>query len=107
MRDRVALRLDPTRCVGTVTERGITLTIAPLVPGLPTFFAPADTVLPAPAVKKDNVRIIGGELVGRTGLLLGIDGDDAIVKVDDTLDIKILQLRFCVPYVCATLETRH
>ena len=90
-----------------MTERGITLTIAPLVPGLPTFFAPADTVLPAPAVKKDNVRIIGGELVGRTGLLLGIDGDDAIVKVDDTLDIKILQLRFCVPYVCATLETRH
>ena len=93
-----------------MTERGITLTIEPLVPGMPTFFAPAFTVLPAPAVKKDNVRIIGGNdplLVGSTCLLIGIDGADAIVKVDNTLDIKIIALRHCAPYVRATLETRH
>ena len=94
--------LNTNQCVGTVIERtGSMLTIAPLVPGMRTFFAPADTVLPAPAVNKDNVRIIGGNdphLVGSTGLLLGIDGTDGIVRVDNTIDIKIVAVRFCAPY---------
>ncbi|RHN77569.1 hypothetical protein MtrunA17_Chr1g0156201 [Medicago truncatula] len=42
--------------------------------------------------KSDKIKIIGGELRGSTGKLIGVDGTDGIVKVDDTLDVKILDL---------------
>lgn len=35
---------------------------------------------------------MGGTLRGSTGKLIGVDGTDGIVKVDDTLDVKILDL---------------
>ena len=35
---------------------------------------------------------MGGALRGATGKLIGVDGTDGIVKVDDTLDVKILDL---------------
>ena len=37
-------------------------------------------------------KIMGGALRGATGKLIGVDGTDGIVKVDDTLDVKILDL---------------
>lgn len=42
--------------------------------------------------KSDRVKIIQGELRNATGKLIGIDGADGIVKMDDTLDIKILDM---------------
>lgn len=42
--------------------------------------------------KSDKIKIMGGALRGSTGKLIGVDGTDGIVKVDDTLDVKILDL---------------
>ncbi|KAI4307181.1 hypothetical protein L6164_030396 [Bauhinia variegata] len=42
--------------------------------------------------KSDKVKIMGGAMRGVTGKLIGVDGTDGIVKVDDTLDVKILDL---------------
>ncbi|XP_021805662.1 putative transcription elongation factor SPT5 homolog 1 [Prunus avium] len=42
--------------------------------------------------KNDKIKIMGGSLRGVTGKLIGVDGTDGIVKVDDTLDVKILDL---------------
>ena len=48
-----------------------------------------ETVVPR---QSDKIKIIGGALRGSTGKLIGVDGADGIVKVDDTLDVKILDL---------------
>ncbi|CAM8979670.1 unnamed protein product [Rhodiola kirilowii] len=55
------------------------------------------TVLPTemdivPPKKSDRIKIMGGVLRGYTGKLIGVDGTDGIVKVDSTLDVKILDL---------------
>ncbi|XP_057730078.1 putative transcription elongation factor SPT5 homolog 1 [Arachis stenosperma] len=42
--------------------------------------------------KSDKIKIMGGALRGSTGKLIGVDGTDGIIKVDDTLEIKILDL---------------
>lgn len=42
--------------------------------------------------KNDKIKIMAGVLRGATGKLIGVDGSDGIVKVDDTLDVKILDL---------------
>ncbi|XP_022851445.1 putative transcription elongation factor SPT5 homolog 1 [Olea europaea var. sylvestris] len=42
--------------------------------------------------KSDKIKIMGGPQRGATGKLIGIDGTDGIVKVDDTLDVKILDM---------------
>ncbi|XP_044475671.1 putative transcription elongation factor SPT5 homolog 1 isoform X2 [Mangifera indica] len=42
--------------------------------------------------KNDKIKIMGGALRGATGKLIGVDGTDGIVKVDDTLDVKILDM---------------
>ncbi|KAL8459365.1 hypothetical protein ACS0TY_036742 [Phlomoides rotata] len=42
--------------------------------------------------KGDKVTIMGGTQRGATGKLIGIDGTDGIVKVDVTLDVKILDM---------------
>ncbi|KAI8021966.1 hypothetical protein LOK49_LG03G03255 [Camellia lanceoleosa] len=42
--------------------------------------------------KSDKVKIMGGAQRGSTGKLIGVDGSDGIVKVDDTLDVKILDM---------------
>nr|XP_023877084.1 putative transcription elongation factor SPT5 homolog 1 isoform X2 [Quercus suber] len=48
-----------------------------------------DVVVPR---KNDKIKIMAGVLRGATGKLIGVDGSDGIVKVDDTLDVKILDL---------------
>lgn len=45
-----------------------------------------------PPRKADKIKIMGGAHRGATGKLIGIDGTDGIVKVDDTLDVKILDM---------------
>ncbi|XP_010245838.1 PREDICTED: putative transcription elongation factor SPT5 homolog 1 [Nelumbo nucifera] len=42
--------------------------------------------------KSDKIKIMSGVHRGATGKLIGIDGTDGIVKVDDTLDVKILDM---------------
>lgn len=42
--------------------------------------------------KNDKIKIMGGALRGMTGKLIGVDSTDGIVKVDDTLDVKILDM---------------
>ncbi|WCJ43436.1 Transcription elongation factor Spt5 [Euphorbia peplus] len=48
-----------------------------------------ETVVPR---KSDKIKIMGGAHRGATGKLIGVDGTDGIVKVDDTLDVKILDM---------------
>jgi transcription elongation factor SPT5 len=47
---------------------------------------------------KGNIKIIQGELRGQTGVLIGIDGADGIVKMSSNLDIKILDLHHLALY---------
>ncbi|CAH8377739.1 unnamed protein product [Eruca vesicaria subsp. sativa] len=42
--------------------------------------------------KNERVKIVGGKHRGLLAKLIGLDGSDGIVKLDDTLDIKILNL---------------
>ncbi|XP_076900340.1 putative transcription elongation factor SPT5 homolog 1 isoform X2 [Bidens hawaiensis] len=42
--------------------------------------------------KSDKIKILGGAQRGVTGKLIGVDGTDGIVKVDDNLDVKILDM---------------
>lgn len=42
--------------------------------------------------KNDRIKIMGGAHRGSTGKLIGVDGTDGIVKLDDTLDVKILDM---------------
>ncbi|KAF2308837.1 hypothetical protein GH714_021617 [Hevea brasiliensis] len=42
--------------------------------------------------KSDKIKIMGGAHRGATGKLIGVDGTDGIVKVDDTLEVKILDM---------------
>lgn len=45
-----------------------------------------------PPRKAEKIKIMGGTHRGATGKLIGIDGTDGIVKLDDTLDVKILDM---------------
>lgn len=51
----------------------------------------ADLELIAPR-KGDNIKIVTGEFRGLTGKLIGIDGSDGIVKLEENMDIKILDM---------------
>ncbi|KNA12168.1 hypothetical protein SOVF_128340 [Spinacia oleracea] len=45
-----------------------------------------------PPRKADKIKIMGGAQRGFTGKLIGVDGADGIVKVDESLDVKILDM---------------
>ncbi|KAL5225364.1 hypothetical protein ABZP36_012003 [Zizania latifolia] len=42
--------------------------------------------------KSDKIKIMNGNFRGYTGKLIGIDGSDGIVKLDDTYEVKILDM---------------
>nr|GLL31411.1 putative transcription elongation factor SPT5 homolog 1 isoform X1 [Ipomoea trifida] len=48
-----------------------------------------DIVLPR---KSDKIKIMGGAQRRTTWKLIGVDGTDGIVKIDDILDVKILDM---------------
>ncbi|KAI0497133.1 hypothetical protein KFK09_023461 [Dendrobium nobile] len=52
---------------------------------------PADMEAVRPR-KSDKIKIMNGALRGITGKLIGIDGADGIVKMDDTYEVKILDM---------------
>ena len=49
----------------------------------------ADVECLAPGIK-DMVVVVSGQLAGENGILIGIDGEEGIVKMDINSDIKIL-----------------
>lgn len=61
-----------------------------------TITVPGDYLSPVTPSKKDKVKIIRGEFRGNTGSLIGLDGHDGIVKMDniENVDIKILGIHF-------------
>jgi transcription elongation factor SPT5 len=42
--------------------------------------------------KSDMIKILSGNFRGFMGELIGIDGSDGIVKLDDTDELKILDM---------------
>ncbi|KAL6635202.1 hypothetical protein ACP70R_027873 [Stipagrostis hirtigluma subsp. patula] len=42
--------------------------------------------------KNERLKIMNGTLRGATGKLIGVDGSDGIVRVEDTLDVKIVDM---------------
>jgi transcription elongation factor SPT5 len=42
--------------------------------------------------KSDKIKIMNGNFRGYSGKLIGIDGSDGIVKLDDTYEVKILDM---------------
>ncbi|PWZ17025.1 putative transcription elongation factor SPT5 1 [Zea mays] len=42
--------------------------------------------------KSDRIKILNGSFRGHTGKLIGIDGSDGIVRLDDTYEVKILDM---------------
>jgi len=42
--------------------------------------------------KSDKIKITSGGQRGLTGKLIGIDGNDGIVKLDDNFEVKILEM---------------
>jgi hypothetical protein len=87
------------QCIGKAVSWADGLVIiAPLVPGMPQTIADQHLVQPVLALKKGRTMIIEGHLAGQTGQVLGIYGDDAIVKMDDNLDIKIIKRSLCAQY---------
>ncbi|XP_057490454.1 putative transcription elongation factor SPT5 homolog 1 isoform X2 [Actinidia eriantha] len=49
--------------------------------------------------KSDKIKIMGGPQRGQTGRLIGIDGSDGIVKVDEYFDVKILDMNILAKLV--------
>jgi transcription elongation factor SPT5 len=52
----------------------------------------SESLEPVVPQKKDKVKIVRGDLKGQTGVLVGIDSKDGIVRMDSNFDIKIFQL---------------
>ncbi|KFK32140.1 hypothetical protein AALP_AA6G203300 [Arabis alpina] len=59
---------------------------------------PSELEIVAPK-KNDRVKIVGGQYRGSVGKLIGIDGSDGIVKIEDNLEVKILDLGILAKYV--------
>ena len=59
---------------------------------------PGEVEIVAPR-KSDKIKIMGGSQRGQTGRLIGIDGSDGIVKVDEYLDVKILDMNILAKLV--------
>lgn len=53
---------------------------------------PITSLEPFPPGKKDRCVFIGGDMKGKLGSLIGMDHDDAIVKLDSTNEFKITAL---------------
>jgi hypothetical protein len=87
------------QCIGkAVSWADGLVTIDPLVPGMPQTIAAQNLAQPVLAPRKGRTIIIEGPLAGQTGQVIGIDGHDAIVKMDHNLDIKIIQYSLCAQY---------
>jgi len=55
---------------------------------------PVQEVTRVPPSKKDRVKVVRGEFAGQVGTLIGLDAADGIVKLEETSDIKIMDMDF-------------
>jgi transcription elongation factor SPT5 len=55
-------------------------------------FVPNDAMEPVAPNKKERLRVVRGEHKGNNGTLIGVYGQDGIVKMEATQDIKILPM---------------
>jgi len=53
---------------------------------------PNDMLEPVAPGKRDRLRVVGGGFSGESGVLIGVYGNDGIVKMDVNLEIKILPM---------------
>jgi transcription elongation factor SPT5 len=53
---------------------------------------PNDVLEPVAPGKRDRLRVVGGGFSGESGVLIGVYGNDGIVKMDVNLEIKILPM---------------
>ncbi|ORY05248.1 transcription elongation factor Spt5 [Basidiobolus meristosporus CBS 931.73] len=53
---------------------------------------PVDYIEPVKPNKNDKIKVMGGEFKGQVGTLIGIDGQDGIVKLEGGRDFKILNI---------------
>ena len=53
---------------------------------------PSDVLEPVAPGKRDRLRVVGGGFSGESGVLIGVYGNDGIVKMDVNLEIKILPM---------------
>lgn len=56
---------------------------------------PVSELLPVAPAKKDSVRIVGEER-GATGTVIGLDGPDAVIRIDGTADFRIVPIQSLV-----------
>jgi len=55
---------------------------------------PAEHLSPVQPVRGDRVKVIMGEDRDLTGMLLSIDSQEGVVKLDQSGDVKMLQLKY-------------
>ncbi|XP_010509782.1 PREDICTED: putative transcription elongation factor SPT5 homolog 2 [Camelina sativa] len=49
--------------------------------------------------KNERVKIVGGKYCGSTAKVIGLDGSEGIVRLDDSLDVKIMNLAILAKFV--------
>ncbi|KAK9768889.1 transcription elongation factor spt5 [Basidiobolus ranarum] len=59
---------------------------------------PVDYIEPVKPNKRDKIKVMGGEFKGQVGTLIGIDGQDGIVKLEGGKDFKILNMNGLAKY---------
>jgi transcription elongation factor SPT5 len=59
----------------------------------------SESLEPVVPQKKDKVKILRRDFKGQTGVLVGIDAKDGIVRMDSNFDIKIFQLSDLAKFV--------
>lgn len=60
--------------------------------GNETVTVPNDMLEAVAPAKRDRLRVVGGDFNGECGSLVGVYGNDGIVKMDVNLEIKILPM---------------
>lgn len=60
--------------------------------GNETITVPNDMLEAVQPAKRDRLRVVGGNFAGECGSLVGVYGNDGIVKMDVNLEIKILPM---------------
>jgi transcription elongation factor SPT5 len=94
----VVVRIGDTDTVATIAEvlPESRFVVRPATDVTTTLTLPADQLSPMPPVRTDLIMVLAGDLAGATGRLIGVDGSDGIVEIDQ--DIKILEMDILAKY---------
>merc|ERR1719273_883328 len=64
----------------------------------------AEHLQPVTPVRGDKIKVIMGEDHDSTGHLLSIDGQEGVVKLDQSGDVKLLQMKFLCKMICIKVK---